>query len=101
MDEGEFILACVELKKKPPHFDEDLYLDQLRKTLPAIKVPSHIIYMKYFPLTANGKIDEVKLREICLKKLVLFLDESLLANKTKKLMEKNQKKKGLLKNLHN
>ena len=93
VDEGEFILACVELKKKPPHFDEDVYLDQLRKTLPAIKVPSHIIYMKYFPLTANGKIDEVKLREICLKKLVLFLDESLLVNKTKKLMEKDQKKK--------
>ena len=42
--------------------------------------------MKKFPLTANGKLDEVKLREICMTKLELFLNEKLLAMKTKKLM---------------
>ena len=86
VDEGEFIIACVELKKKPPHFIEEKYFDEMHKTLPAVKIPSHIIYMKKFPLTANGKLDEVKLREICMTKLELFLNEKLLAMKTKKLM---------------
>jgi hypothetical protein len=46
--------------------------------------------MKKFPLTANGKLDEVKLREICMTKLALFLDEELLALKTKRLMGKKK-----------
>ena len=88
VDEGEYIIACVIIKKKPPHFSERLYLDELRKTLPEIKIPHHIIYMKKFPLTANGKLDEVKLREICLRKFEVFLDDSLLAKNTRKLMSK-------------
>ena len=91
-DEGEYILACVELKKKPPHFVEEKYFQEMRKTLPSIKIPSHIIYMKSFPLTANGKLDEVKLREICMKKLTLYLDEDSLARKTRKLMYKTIEK---------
>ena len=93
IDEGEFIIACVELKKKPLHFVEEKYLNELRKTLPSIKIPAHIIYMKKFPLTASGKLDEVKLREICIKKLVLYLNEDFLAMKTKELMERNAQKK--------
>ena len=89
-DEGEYIIACVELKKKPPHFVEEKYFEEMHKTLPAVKIPSHIIYMKKFPLTANGKLDEVKLREICMTKLALFLDEELLALKTKRLMNKKK-----------
>ena len=92
-DEGEYIIACVELKKKPPHFIEEKYLNELHKTLPAIKVPSHIIYMRRFPLTANGKLDEAKLREVCMVKLSLFLNEALLAKKTRRLMAKNAEKK--------
>ena len=88
VDEGEFIIACVELKKKPPHFVEEKYLDEMRKTLPAIKIPSHIIYMKKFPLNANGKLDEIKLREICMKKLSLYLGEEPLVKKTRRLMKK-------------
>lgn len=89
-DEGEYIIACVELKKKPLHFVEEKYFEEMHKTLPAVKIPSHIIYMKKFPLTANGKLDEVKLREICMTKLALFLDEELLALKTKRLMGKKK-----------
>lgn len=92
-DEGEYILACVELKKKPVHFVEEKYFQEMRKTLPSIKIPSHIIYMKSFPLTANGKLDEVKLREICMKKLTLYLDEDSLARKTRRLMYKTIEKK--------
>ena len=90
IDEGEYILACVELKKKPPHFVEEKYLNKMHETLPAVKIPSHIIYMKRFPLTANGKLDEVKLREICMAKLAAFLNEEMLAAKTKKLMNKKR-----------
>lgn len=93
VDEGEYIIACVELKKKPPHFSERKYLEQLRKTLPSIKIPAHIVYMKKFPLTANGKLDEVKLKEICMMKIAKFLDEEVLAKKTRKLMEESSKKR--------
>ena len=92
-DEGEYILGCVELKKKPLHFVEEKYLKEMAKTLPSIKIPSHIIYVKTFPLAANGKLDEVKLREICMEKLSTFLDEDALARKTRKLMHKTIEKK--------
>lgn len=90
VDEGEFIIACVELKKKPLHFVEENYFKEMHKTLPSVKIPSHIIYMKRFPLTANGKLDELKLREICITKLTLYLDEEMLAIKTKRLMEEKK-----------
>ena len=93
IDEGEYIIACVELKKKPLHFVEEKYFKEMHKTLPAVKIPTHIIYMKKFPLTANGKLDELKLREICIKKLVLYLDETSLANRTRKLMAKINERK--------
>ena len=88
IDEGEYIIACVELKKKPLHFVEEKYFEQMRKTLPEIKIPSHIVYTDKFPLTANGKLDEMQLRELCLNKLSLFLNEDSLARKTRKLMHK-------------
>ena len=93
IDEGEFIIGCVELPKKPLHFVEEKYLDEMRKTLPAIKIPSHIVYVDKFPLTANGKLDEMQLREICLNKLATFLNEDVLARKTRILMHKTIEKK--------
>ena len=93
IDEGEYIIGCVELPKKPLHFVEEKYLEKMRKTLPSIKVPSHIVYVDKFPLTANGKLDEMQLREICLNKLSLFLNEDSLARKTRKLMHKTIEKK--------
>ena len=88
IDEGEFIIGCVELLKKPLHFDENKYLNEMAKVLPAIKIPSHIVYTNKFPLTANGKLDEMKLRELSLYKISKFLGEESLARKTRKLMEK-------------
>ena len=92
IDEGEYIIACVELKRKPLHFVEQKYFDEMAKTLPAIKIPSHIVYTDKFPLTANGKLDEMQLRELCLKKLSLYLNEDSLARKTRKLMHKTIEK---------
>ena len=93
IDEGEYIIGCVELIKKPLHFREEKYLDEMRRVLPSIKVPSHIVYMKRFPRTANGKLDEVVLREVCMTKIARFLGEELLAKKTRKLMAESSKKK--------
>lgn len=93
VDEGEYIIGCVELKKKPLHFVEEKYLDEMRKTLPSIKIPAHIVYMKKFPLAANGKLDEVVLREVCMMKIAKFLDEEVLAKKTRKLMEESNKRR--------
>lgn len=90
VDEGEFIIGCVELKKKPLHFNETKYLNELRKTLPAIKIPSHLIYVEKFPLVTSGKLDERLLREMCLNKLSTYLGEEALARKTRKLMHQNQ-----------
>ena len=92
VDEGEYIIACVELKKKPPHFVEEKYFAEMRKTLPGIKIPTHIIYMKHFPRNANGKLDEVKLREVCMLKIARFLNGEALVKKTRKLMADSAKK---------
>ena len=87
-DEGEYIIGCVELKKKPSHFIEEKYLKEMAKTLPSIKIPSHIVYVDKFPLMANGKLDEMRLREICLMKISTYLGEDLLVRKTRILMHK-------------
>lgn len=92
IDEGEYIIGCVELKKKPPHFSEKPYLEAMKKNLPSIKVPSHIVYMKRFPRTANGKLDEAVLRELCLTKIAKFLEEETLAKQTRKLMAESNKR---------
>lgn len=93
VDEGEFILGCVELKRKPLHFVEEKYLNEMRKNLPSIKIPTHIIYVKKFPLTANGKLDEAELREICFMKMIKYLNDGKLARKTRKLMNETNKKR--------
>lgn len=92
-DEGEYIIACVELNKKPVHFDEEKYLKEMAKVLPSIKIPSHIVYVDKFPLSANGKLDEMRLREICLMKISTYLGEDLLVRKTRVLMHKAIEKK--------
>ena len=93
VDEGEFIIACVEMNKKSLLFNETKYLDKLKKTLPSIRIPSHIIYVNKFPLAPNGKLDEMQLREMCLIKLAKSLGEEALVRKTRKLMNKELQKK--------
>ena len=92
-DEGEYIIACVELNKKPVHFVEEKYLKEMAKVLPSIKIPSHIVYVDKFPLSANEKLDEMRLREICLMKISTYLGEDLLVRKTRVLMHKAIEKK--------
>lgn len=77
LTDGEYVIAAVELKKKPHHFNESYYINDLHSVLPSIKIPTHIIYMPSFPLNANGKLDERKLREICMDKLNKIVDHNL------------------------
>ncbi|MBE6134416.1 MAG: acyl--CoA ligase [Erysipelotrichaceae bacterium] len=93
VDEGEYIMACVEVNKIMPHFFEKKYLDAMRKNLPSIKIPAHIVYMRKFPLTPSGKLDEPALREICMNRMAKFFNEEVLARKTRKLMEESSKKR--------
>ena len=93
IDEGEYIIGCVEMPKKPLHFNEDIYLNQMRKTLPSIKIPTHIIYVRRFPRNANGKLDEAALREVSLTKIAKFLNDEVLAKKTRTLIAEAEKNK--------
>ena len=77
LTDGEFIIAAVEIPKKGFVFHEDFYMEELHKVLPALKVPSHIIYMSKFPRVANGKLDERRLREICIDRLERYIDHKL------------------------
>ncbi len=77
LTDGEYIIAVVEMKRKPLVFNESTYLNDLHSVLPSIKIPTHIIYLPKFPLNANGKLDERKLREMCLDKMNKIVDHAL------------------------
>lgn len=88
VDEGEFIVACLELKKKRLHFTETKYITKLKKKLPSIKIPSFIVNVDKFPLNANGKLDEMQLRETALNLLAKHYNQEVLARKTRILMNR-------------
>ena len=77
LTDGEFIIAAVELRKKRINLKEEPYIKDLHTVLPALKVPSHIIFMSKFPHTANGKLDERLLREICIDRLAKSINPKL------------------------
>ena len=75
--DGEYVIAVVELPKKPLHFHESYYIKELHAVLPSLKIPSHIVYFPAFPLTANGKVDERTLREWAEDKLHRIVDPKI------------------------
>ncbi|MCR5078790.1 MAG: acyl--CoA ligase [Bacilli bacterium] len=77
LTDGETVIAVVELPKKPLHFHESHYIQELHKVLPSLKIPSHIVYFPSFPLAANGKLDERTLREWVEDKLNRIVDPKL------------------------
>ena len=84
LTDGEFIIAAVEVSKRRA-FHEEKYINDLHTILPSIKVPSHIINISKFPRNANGKLDERKLREICIDRLDSF--DHKLAKEAKKIQK--------------
>ena len=87
LTDGETIIACVESKIHMTHLKEQQYLKNLHSILPSLKIPKHIICIEEFPLMANGKLDERKIREIVLDKLSHTINPKL-AIKAYKIQKK-------------
>ena len=77
LTDGETIIACVETKIFMTHLKEQMYLKDLHTVLPSLKIPEHIICIDEFPLLANGKLDERKIKAIVIDKLSHTIDPKL------------------------
>ena len=65
---GEEVLAWVVLKAGEEATEEEIK-DFMRKNISRHKVPSYIWFIDTFPMTASGKIQKFKLREMAVLKL--------------------------------
>ncbi|HNW04366.1 MAG TPA: AMP-binding protein [Oscillospiraceae bacterium] len=59
---GEEIMACV-IKKADAELTEQEIKDFMSEKLARHKVPSYVVFVDSFPMTASGKIQKFKLRE--------------------------------------
>jgi len=67
---GEEICACVILKKGSTLTEEEIK-QKVHDNMAKHKVPSYIIYMDEFIMTASGKIQKFKMRELAIEKFGL------------------------------
>lgn len=67
---GEEVCACVILKEGETVTEEDIKND-VRGHMAKHKVPSYVLFMDSFFMTASGKIQKFKLREYAIEKLSL------------------------------
>ena len=67
---GEEVCACVILKEGYDVQPEAL-IEFVRKGLSKFKAPRYVLLMDSFPMTASGKIQKFKLRELGVEKLGL------------------------------
>lgn len=67
---GEEICACVILKEGMETSIEEIQ-EYVRASLARHKVPRYILFVDTFPMTASGKIQKYKLREMAVEKLNL------------------------------
>lgn len=65
---GEIVGAFVMLNDGVQLTEEDIQ-DYARTKIARYKVPKHIFFLKEYPLTASGKIQKFKLRELAVKLL--------------------------------
>jgi len=65
---GEIVGAFVMLNDGVQLTEEDIQ-DYARTKIARYKVPKHIFFVKEYPLTASGKIQKFKLRELAVKLL--------------------------------
>jgi fatty-acyl-CoA synthase len=59
---GEEIIACI-IKKAGSEVTEQEIKDYMSEKLARHKVPSYVVFMDSFPMTASGKIQKFRLRE--------------------------------------
>ena len=67
---GEEVMAYVILKEGEQMTEEEV-LDFVRANMARHKVPSYVRFIAQFPMTASGKIQKFKLREMAIKELHL------------------------------
>lgn len=67
---GEEIMACIILKDGCT-LTEDEVKDYVRANMARHKVPKYVHFMESFPMTASGKIQKYKLREMAIDLLEL------------------------------
>ncbi len=65
---GEQVGAFIKLKADTQLSDEDIQ-EFCRGKIARYKIPQYIFFVNEFPMTASGKIQKYKLREICLELL--------------------------------
>ncbi|MCL1854507.1 MAG: AMP-binding protein, partial [Clostridia bacterium] len=67
---GEAVCACVILKEGRTAAEEEL-IHFVKSGLSRHKAPRYILFMDHFPMTASGKIQKYKLREMGVERLGL------------------------------
>ncbi len=70
-DYGEEVMAYVILKQNMPAVTEEEMKDFVRSHIARHKVPKFIRFVEEFPMTASGKIQKYKLREMAIEDLQL------------------------------
>ena len=65
---GESVECCVTLEEGSD-LDPEEARQQLRNTLSAAKIPSHIFVFDKFPLTPSGKLDQRELRILLVRRM--------------------------------
>ncbi|CDG64737.1 putative acyl-CoA synthetase YngI [Methanobacterium sp. MB1] len=65
---GEIVGACIILEEGAELTEEDVR-DYARTKIARFKVPKHVFFVDEFPLTASGKIQKYKLKEMAEKLL--------------------------------
>jgi len=67
---GEEIMACIILKENAV-LTEDEVKEYVRSNMARHKTPKYVKFMDSFPMTASGKIQKYKLREMAIEELGL------------------------------
>jgi fatty-acyl-CoA synthase len=65
---GEEVMACIILKDGMSLSEDDVR-GYVKQNLARHKIPKYVVFMESFPVTASGKIQKYKLREMAAKKL--------------------------------
>jgi len=63
---GEEVVACII--KKDETLTEEEIINFVKVNMSRYKVPSHVMFMESYPMTASGKIQKYKLREAAVEK---------------------------------
>lgn len=74
---GEEIMACIIPRAWEDGLDENEIKDAVRANMARHKVPKYVLFMEQFPMTASGKIQKYKLREMGIEKFGLQDDAAI------------------------